>query len=672
MQRSSHVIAVLLPFLASSLATAEPGKTGPLAEASAGTHLAQYEIGTPVEELLQLSLPELLRVPLLSATSKTKESYFESPGIVSYITAEDISLMGANNLQDLLRRLPNVEIPSLYLFRNNVTSVRSQHAVTDTRTLVLLNGRPMRETYNGGVNSPIYDGFPLSLINFIEVIRGPGSVLHGSGAFSSVVNIVTKRPMDEPTGKATISYGSHGTKILDASGSTKVTDLDLSGGIKLFDMDGWRYKAKDPSGVYDTMDYKQEVWAATARATYEDLSVEFFESHTNSNDLGTEPFWPKDDVKLMRRFINAGYKHSFTQDWKMDLDLTYNEFDAKTGNKIGATKRDDNENGSKDVLLEATAYGVLTEKLNLTTGAVVERLSWERDNSPRDKGSDYIGRGYAELIYRPRDGIRLAAGGQYNEPAGADPNFSPRLAATFSFWDHWGIKLLYGEAFREAVAIERFVNIPDIPFVGKDDLDPETIKTFDAQIFYTRGEFLGSVTYYRSTEDNSIDLDFSGPISYLNKGKSRYQGVEFEFDWRVAENLRAIGSISHQSSFNDSDKRTAQVTPRNMAKLGLSYDCEQGVELGVFGSYFDDYEERNSAAVINRKNDDYIHLSANIAFNLNKLLQLNTSYSTKLILYGDNLLESNSQNATDLAREDVTTLPIRPGRTLFGRLEVEF
>ncbi|MBW2714055.1 MAG: TonB-dependent receptor plug domain-containing protein, partial [Deltaproteobacteria bacterium] len=256
----SFVIATLTSFLALAPALAE----GP----------AKYEISTPVEELLELSIAELLRVPLLSATAKQAESYFDSPGIVSYITAEDISQMGANNLQDLLRRLPNVETPSLYLFRNNVTSVRGQQAITDTRVLVLLNGRPMRETFNGGVNSPIYDGFPLNLINWIEVIRGPGSVLHGSGAFSSVVNIVTKRATDKPTAKATLSYGSFGTKILDTSGSTTVSDVALSGGLKVFDMDGWRYKARDSAGVYDTTDYEQKAWAGTARADYQNFSLE--------------------------------------------------------------------------------------------------------------------------------------------------------------------------------------------------------------------------------------------------------------------------------------------------------------------------------------------------------------------------------------------------------------
>lgn len=144
--------------------------------------------------LLELSLNELLNVKVISATSKQAESYIESPGIVNYITSQEIATMGTNDLLDLLRRLPNVEIPSYCQYRNNIVSIRGQHGFTDKHTLVLLNGRPMRERHHGGVNAPIYTGFPLSSIKWIEVIRGPGSVLHGTGAFSGVVNIVTKTP----------------------------------------------------------------------------------------------------------------------------------------------------------------------------------------------------------------------------------------------------------------------------------------------------------------------------------------------------------------------------------------------------------------------------------------------------------------------------------------------
>ena len=57
--------------------------------------------------------------------------------------------------------------------------------------LILINSRPIREIQEGGNSSELLNTFPISIIEKIEVIRGPGSVLYGSDAFSGVINIIT-------------------------------------------------------------------------------------------------------------------------------------------------------------------------------------------------------------------------------------------------------------------------------------------------------------------------------------------------------------------------------------------------------------------------------------------------------------------------------------------------
>ena len=57
---------------------------------------------------------------------------------------------------------------------------------------MLLNGRPVRESMEGGITSEMFESFPIGIIERIEVVRGPGSVLYGSDAFSGVINIITE------------------------------------------------------------------------------------------------------------------------------------------------------------------------------------------------------------------------------------------------------------------------------------------------------------------------------------------------------------------------------------------------------------------------------------------------------------------------------------------------
>lgn len=117
---------------------------------------------TEPDELLALDIEELT----VSVASKRAESPDEAPGVINVITAEDIKAYGARNLVDVLRRVPAMLPFGMYVLPNNVSA-----------------------------------------------IRGPGSVIYGTNAFSGVINIKTKRSHSESAdgGSASFTYGSFGT-----------------------------------------------------------------------------------------------------------------------------------------------------------------------------------------------------------------------------------------------------------------------------------------------------------------------------------------------------------------------------------------------------------------------------------------------------------------------------
>lgn len=638
-----------------------------------GATVAATAMGSPAcvfaaepVDLYSLSLDELMRIPVLSATSKHKESITESPGIVSHISRDDIAVMGASNLLDLIRRLPNVDVPSFYLYRNNTVSIRGQHELSDKRTLVLLNGRPMREKHNAGVNAPIYDGFPLSSIEYIEVVRGPGSVLHGTGAYSGIINIVT-RPAGQQDSRVQLTHGSFDTTSVDASTSTQLSGLAINAGVKLLDAGGWNYQAQDSNNIPGHMDYGQDLWAGTLRADYDNLSIELFESHSKTDVLGTLPVWPADTIDLLRRFINIGYEQAINADWRLEWNTTYNRFHADS---TGA----DNINGGEDYILELTSYGKLGQHFDLIAGGMFEQVDWYRETGLKSNGSMRGGRSYAEVVYRSGNGLRIGAGAQYNKDEGIKANTAPRLAITWRFTDYWGTKLLYGEAYRAANSTERFTNIPAIgggsSFIGQGDLRPETIATLDGQLFYQRKNLFTALTWYKSTEKDTIVLDFSQyPGTFINDtGEIRYHGLEYEFKWELTEQFKLEGSWTYQANENDQGVRGTKLTPNHMVKLGLSHDNGNGITLGVFDSYFDQYSVRHSAVVMNAPSEDYHHLSINVAFDLDKMFRANTR--SRIDLFMDNLLESGPVYAPDLARAEISTLPVRPGRAFYLRYQI--
>jgi iron complex outermembrane receptor protein len=162
----------------------------------------------------------------------------EVPRNVTVITAEDIAQSPSNYVPDLLSREANVNLQSLYgTDKQAVVDIRGMGQTTASNVLVLVDGFRLNSPDLAG---PDYSSVPLDEIERIEIIRGAGSVIYGSGAVGGVVNIITKRGKKEPTARAYASYGSYNTFDGRASGGGQVENLDFSLNADYFDTDGYR------------------------------------------------------------------------------------------------------------------------------------------------------------------------------------------------------------------------------------------------------------------------------------------------------------------------------------------------------------------------------------------------------------------------------------------------
>lgn len=133
-----------------------------------------------------LSLEQLMDMSV-SVTSTKEQKLREAPGIVTVITKDDIRASGARDLVDVLRLIPGLNFGSEV--ENTVgMSFRSIWAM-EGKILVRLDGIDWNELAFS--NFIVGDRLPVSLIDRIEVIRGPGSVQFGGWAELAVIDIHT-------------------------------------------------------------------------------------------------------------------------------------------------------------------------------------------------------------------------------------------------------------------------------------------------------------------------------------------------------------------------------------------------------------------------------------------------------------------------------------------------
>ncbi|OGO81103.1 MAG: hypothetical protein A2203_06405, partial [Chromatiales bacterium RIFOXYA1_FULL_46_5] len=127
----------------------------------------------------------------VSIATGTTKRIDKAPAITTLITAEDIARSGATHLDEVLEQVPGLHVtPSTISRLDSVYSIRGIQTGFNPQVLVLLNGTEFKNSFSGGL--PYTFRFPATIIERIEVIRGPGTAVYGADAYSGVINIVTK------------------------------------------------------------------------------------------------------------------------------------------------------------------------------------------------------------------------------------------------------------------------------------------------------------------------------------------------------------------------------------------------------------------------------------------------------------------------------------------------
>ncbi len=127
------------------------------------------------------------------------------------MTRQDIERWQSTSVNDVLRRLPGVDIAqSGGAGQNSSIFIRGTNS---SHVLVLIDG--VRLNLAGVSGSADLSQFPVSLVQRIEYIRGPRSAIYGSDAIGGVVNIITTR--DNPGTELTAGWGSNSYQNYDIS-----------------------------------------------------------------------------------------------------------------------------------------------------------------------------------------------------------------------------------------------------------------------------------------------------------------------------------------------------------------------------------------------------------------------------------------------------------------------
>jgi iron complex outermembrane receptor protein len=162
------------------------------------------------EESGNSALTPILRLETMSVTgSRIGRVLGEDSEAISVIGGEDIELIGPSHINEVLNNVPGV-----WLSRGN-----GQEHLTAIRSAVLTGPGSCGTFYFAE------DGIPLRGHGFcnvnalfdtnseqagqIEVLRGPGTVVHGSNAVNGIINVISQAPPEQSESRISIEGGPH-------------------------------------------------------------------------------------------------------------------------------------------------------------------------------------------------------------------------------------------------------------------------------------------------------------------------------------------------------------------------------------------------------------------------------------------------------------------------------
>jgi outer membrane receptor for ferrienterochelin and colicins len=462
------------------------------------------------------SLASLLNEPVVSSASRAAETAALAPASTSIVTRDDLRRHGIDSLHDAINFLA-LGLVTEASWATVEIGARGVLLSGDygSHVLLQLDGHALNEPWDATAYYDQTAAIPLDLVDHIEVILGPGSVLYGSNAMLGVINVVTRRAGDY--------RGLHAsaTGSLPAAGH-----LALGAGLPLApgEDDGlvlgldW-YRSQGPRKRYPVMEYGGERWggeashqeldvpAAYARFTMGELDLRaraassrraatlilgnFDDPRNYERDrwLSLDARWSAaltPTLRLSVRGYGDAYDYLSYTPWTASVDCVegqdrcaYRGLSVSRWYGGEATLRWDWLADGRFV----TLAGVEARRLAIYSKVDYRDLDTGQDERTGDyRKSEVETAAYLQQTASLSRWLRLNAGARLDYDPDLGGHLSPRVAVVSPAWAGGTVKAIYSEAFRTPNYYERFYSDPTMDLAAGNGLRPEIVRSLEAVV----------------------------------------------------------------------------------------------------------------------------------------------------------------------------------------------
>lgn len=497
------------------------------------------------------------------------------------------------------------------------------------RMIVLIDGHP---NYAGIYGHPIADSYQSLMTERVEVLRGPASILYGSGAMAGVVNIVTKK--EEGThAHLHAGYGSFNTAETEFTASTRQGKFSAVASGSYNRTDGHRDNMNfEQFGGYAKLGYDiSDNWNASAN-----VDITRFKASQPGSE--SAPLIDADqDITRGTTALFVENNYARTQG-AVSLFYSWGDHWINDGYAPGTTPKLFRFI-SYDEMLGASAWqsASLFDGNRLTLGFDYYRYGGKANNHfvdgptagtdvPQvDEREDEFA-GYLEMRQEIGSLLTLNAGLRVDHHSKAGTELVPQAGAAFHLPANAEVKLSVGKGFRYPIIREMYMYPPQ-----NKDLKAESLWNYElsfSQRLLSGKLYYGINLFHMDAKNIILTLPnptAPPPMLNQNSGELKNTGVEVEASYLISKSFAANCNYSYLKM-----ETPVVGAPEHKAYLGGSYTSN-----GWHASTGLQYVNGLYSAVGPDVKEDFLLWNARVSYQLTDMVQLWVN--------GDNLLNTKYQ-----------------------------
>ncbi|EAN0167793.1 TonB-dependent vitamin B12 receptor BtuB [Salmonella enterica] len=444
------------------------------------------------------------------------------------VTREDIQRWQSKDLNDVMRRLPGVDISqsggmgkssSLY-----VRGTESRHV------LVLIDGVPMTRA---GISNAIDIGqLPVSLVQRIEYIRGPRSAVYGSGAIGGVVNIITMS--NDEKSQINAGMGSDGYQTYDGIMNKRFGDTIVTAAGAYETTRGFNIQPDSPyNGDSDRDGYRNKLFWGGVQHKFNDNVSGFFRGYgytANSDyDQGSYGYvGGNDEAQNYTQSWDAGLQYS-SGIYSSQLIANYQHIkDYNYSNDLGRYAGDASLDNMEQRYIQwgnsvEVGHGAVSGGADWKQEKLTSSSTTKADTYKRDTTGLYL-TGQQQI-----DSVTLEASGREDHDEQFGWHGTWQTATGWEFVDGYRATLSYGTGFLapslgQQYGATRFASSYGPGIAANPNLKPEESRQWEAGIDGLTGPLDWRLSAYHYKVQNLIDYKDN---QYVNLKSATIKGLEW-------------------------------------------------------------------------------------------------------------------------------------------------